>query len=93
MSSLRFSGEVFGEANLVYLAERSYMTLLSLYRTEQESCQQLAQCYGSLSALYSKEGLAGQLNFAMGTYFRVLFIGQGNPLYLSSLSLSPCLFS
>jgi hypothetical protein len=84
--SLQISIDLFRETHLIYLAERSLNALLGIYRNDHgDNLKHLGNCYDKLSKLFDGASKGnGNINFAMGTFFRVLYIGQGphSPLSL-----------
>ena len=78
---LTASAKRFREAKLTFLAERSIYALLDVYR-RQEDCDEndyllnVAKAYEELNSLYAKSSV-GNTTFAMGTFYRVHFLGKG----------------
>ena len=82
ISALTVAVELFKEKHLVYLAERALMTLIGLHRAEVDNVSQLAECYDHVASMYKHAFAAGNMKFAMGTFYRVLYIGKGVPARL-----------
>jgi hypothetical protein len=70
----------FKDAKLTFLAERAIYSLIDCYRRENfdenESLPLIAKAYQELHDLYQRASV-GSTTFAMGTFYRVLFLGQG----------------
>jgi hypothetical protein len=70
----------FKDANLTFLAERAIFALIDCYRRENfdenESLPLIAKAYLDLHELYEQSSV-GSTTFAMGTFYRVLFLGKG----------------
>jgi hypothetical protein len=88
--SLQISFDLFRDTHLIYLAERCYNALLGIHRSDHgDNFRPLANCYDKLTKVFDDASKGkGNVNFAMGTFFRVLYIGQGT---LASLFSSPLL--
>ena len=81
IASLTAAVELYKESHLVYLAERAVLTLIGLHRAEVDNVSQVAECYGKVMSIFS-DASAGNMKFAMGTYYRVLYIGGRVPARL-----------
>jgi len=78
ITSLSVSADMFRKANLLYLSERSLLAMIGMYRSDADNNALISSCYEKLSKMFSDISV-GNMKFAMGTFFRVLYIGQGVP--------------
>jgi hypothetical protein len=71
----------FRDAKLTFLSERAIHALIDCYRRENfdenESLPLIAKAYLDIHELYVQSSV-GSTTFAMGTFYRVLFLGKGN---------------
>ena len=71
----------FKDAKLTFLAERACHALIECYRRdnfdENESLPLIAKTFQQIHELYAMSSV-GRTTFAMGTFYRVQFLGKGN---------------
>ena len=71
----------FKDAKLTFLAERAIQASIKIFRREgvdaNESLALISKAYCELTDLYTQSSV-GNTTFAMGTFYRVLFLGKGN---------------
>ena len=73
----------FKDAKLTFLAERAIHALIDCYRRENfdenESLPLIAKAFLEIHDLYAQSSVGGT-TFAMGTFYRVLFLGKGEQI-------------
>lgn len=80
IDALTTAAEKFSLVQLVFLSERAYHRLLDIHRLSNHT-EHMSVVYDKLSKLY-KDTSSGSISFAMGSFYRVLYAGQGK-WYLS----------
>ena len=78
--SLKVAAERYLAASLFSLAERAWLHMVALYRYDR-SIKKIAWAYERISQSYGKITEATSA-FAMGSFFRVLYLGRGLPAEL-----------
>lgn len=81
ITALTVAAEKFKDCHLVYLAERALLTLMGMYRAEADNVALLSECYSKMANMFTVAS-AGNMKFAMGTFYRVLYIGGGTSFQL-----------
>eukprot|EP00596_Hydrurales_sp_CCMP1899_P010055 CAMPEP_0119053880 /NCGR_PEP_ID=MMETSP1177-20130426/74706_1 /TAXON_ID=2985 /ORGANISM="Ochromonas sp, Strain CCMP1899" /LENGTH=571 /DNA_ID=CAMNT_0007033949 /DNA_START=2547 /DNA_END=4262 /DNA_ORIENTATION=- len=82
-TSLTICVQKFGLASLIHLAERASMRLLQLYR-DSGKIDKMVQEYAKISTSF-KAISDGSTQFALGTFYSVLYLGFGVPQHLKGL--------
>jgi hypothetical protein len=79
----------FKDAKLTYLSERAIQALIECYKRENcdenESLPLIAKAHQEICDLYVQSSV-GETTFAMGTFYRVLFLGKGKRFVLCCAS-------
>lgn len=77
-SALTIVTERYCSVNLLHLAERSSAHLISLYRLTKKTDQMITEYTRMTNAVKASQDRGIMTDIAMGTFYRVLYTGEGN---------------
>jgi hypothetical protein len=80
--ALSIATDRYCTANLVHLAERSSSHLISLYRLTKKTEKMMAEYLRIANTIKAVQDKGITTDIAIGTFYRVLYTGEGIPLHL-----------